>query len=147
MSHASCTVGLMLCVNVCVTHLSHSVSQQSLYYYPNINASLSTQVCFLTGRVPIYQLCSNLLFYLLAMTSGPIGDNAFNPNIPPPNMPTNALNTPFTNNAQHNQSAVQGSSRINKPNQPRVPIGKLLLNVLAHLITLNLSHLQWWCVC
>ena len=59
---------------------------------------------------------------IVAMTSGPIGDNTFNPNIPPPNMPTNALNTPYQNNAQHNQ----GSSRL-KPNQLRVPIGMYIL--------------------
>ncbi|XP_067950415.1 trinucleotide repeat-containing gene 6C protein-like isoform X2 [Watersipora subatra] len=59
-----------------------------------------------------------------AMAAGPIVDNAFNPNIPPPNIATNTLNTPFTNNAQHNSTALQGSSRINKPNQPRVPIGR-----------------------
>ena len=54
------------------------------------------------------------------MHGGPMGENTFNPNIPPPNLPTN-LNTPFNNNAQLNQPAVQGPSR--KPNPPRAPIG------------------------
>lgn len=64
------------------------------------------------------------------MPGGPIGDNAFNPNIPPPNLPSN-LNTPFNNNAQHNQPAgLQGSSR--KPTPQRAPIGKRYYMILLN---------------
>lgn len=64
-----------------------------------------------------------MTFLFAGMHGGPMGENTFNPNIPPPNLPSN-LNTPFNNNAQLNQSAVQGPSR--KPNPPRAPIGNVL---------------------
>jgi len=59
----------------------------------------------------------------MPMAGGPMGDNPFNPNIPPPNMATNALNTPYNLNAQHNPVQMQGSSRMNKPQQQRGPMG------------------------
>ena len=73
------------------------------------------------------------------MHGGPMGENTFNPNIPPPNLPTN-LNTPFNNNAQLNQPAVQGPSR--KPNPPRAPIGGYL--DFSHILLLVKRNMIWY---
>lgn len=66
-------------------------------------------------------------------------DHKFNPSIPPPMVP-NPMNTPF-NNAQSNQS-LQTSSRINKANPPRNPIGNIEWHALTGPVTVLVSFIS-----